>query len=172
MAKQKIDHEVSVTVTPEKVGYTVTAISLDHEIYEVDVWECVGKLTPPTNAGSWARKGGANPFALSGGTRKVPPPHPDTWAALPEQDAYMVQFLLPDSTIFPICIDVYEEGAKLKGGAAEPKDAHRHGWFTENGNIYEDSKGPGHDKQNCKGWYGLLEDQESASLPAPANPHP
>jgi hypothetical protein len=170
MTKHEIDHEVYVSVEGGSGEWKLTAVSLEHKISSVSVWECPRGSSAPRSIGTWARGVGAKPFAISGGTQILPPPKRDTFdPPIAKQEAYKVVIDLPARTGFPICVDVYEEGAKLNGGTAEPADVHRHGWFTENGRI-KDAEGPASRRDDCEGWYGLLEAEESPSLPAPAKP--
>jgi hypothetical protein len=166
--QHKVDHEVSVLVH----GSKVTVISLDHKIDKVVIWEGIGKL-PPQSIGTWGAPG-TNGFSKSGGHRATPPPGAQG-KPLPEQDAWRVELDLPGGTEFPICIDVYENGASIHGGAAETPDVHRHGWFGEHGTIrhgggYGEGSEADASSEEYKGWYGLIENEESSSLPAPLNP--
>lgn len=167
--QHKVDHEVRVTVD----NPTVTVTSLDHKIDKVEVWECRG-TSGTQSVGTWKRSG-ANTYSKAGGVRVTPPPGAQGHA-LPEQDGYQVQFDLPDGTRFPICVDVYENGANIHGAAAETADVHRHCWLEEHGSVrhgggFGDANDYESHADDYKGWYGLTENEESLALPAPANPH-
>lgn len=122
-----MDHEVGVKLVvepsktnPKNLIVDVIATSLSHAISAVRIWDCNGSQVGPDITKLQRSQDGTvrDPQGF-------PPQQVDTseWPHKARNDAIKVP-----KDGFPICVDVVEEG-----DTKEKSDAHRHGWFGQDG---------------------------------------